>query len=88
MVSQRVRRNLSDLAQLLYNIVMVFAIYPKEMISFETEVLLTYNILGMQHSDSVLLVYILFQFFSLIGYYKPLNIVCCAIHYVLVICIC
>ena len=42
---------------------------------------------GVKHSDSVIYIYIyifLFRFFSLIGYYKILSIVPCAIQYTLV----
>ena len=42
---------------------------------------------GVKHSDSVIYIYIyifLFRFFSLIGYYKILSIVPCAIQYILV----
>ena len=42
---------------------------------------------GVQHSDSVISIYlsiIFFRFFSLIGHYKILSIVPCAIQQVLV----
>ena len=48
------------------------------------EVQLTYNVVlvsGIQQSDSVLYIYILFfRFFSITDYYKILNIVLCAIQ--------
>ena len=48
------------------------------------EVYLIYNVLlvsGIQQSDSVIHIYLSFiRFFSIIGYYKILNIVPCAIQ--------
>ena len=52
------------------------------------KVYLIYNIVlvsGRQHSDSFIQAYLFFfRFFSLIGYYKILSIVPCAIQYVFV----
>ena len=49
------------------------------------ELWLIYNVVldsGVQQSDSVIFIYIFFfRFFSIIGYYKILNIVPCAIQY-------
>ena len=47
------------------------------------EILLIYSavlVSGVWQSDSVIHIYILFRFFFIIGYYKILNIVSCAIQ--------
>ena len=54
---------------------------------FKIEVQLIYSVVlisGVQHSDSVLHVCVYSFFFSLIGYYKTLSTVSCAIQQVLV----
>ena len=44
-----------------------------------THTQLIYNVSGLQKSDSAMHIYIHFHILSLIGYYKILDIVCCAI---------
>ena len=57
---------------------------------FHIVVQLIYNVVlfsGLQKSDSVIYIYKLSQFFSIIGYNTILNIIPCAVHQVLVHCI-
>ena len=57
---------------------MVFFFFLNLVFLFLIEIYLIYSVSGEEHNDSF--IYILFQFFPIIGYYKILNIVPCAIQ--------
>ena len=47
--------------------------------SFFIKIQLIYSVSDVQKNDSFIYIYTFFRFFSIIGYYKKLNVVLCAI---------